>query len=264
MDRWVRIVAVMAGVVIGAGLGADSVAQEATGGETAAAQEGGLDRATRDRIRGLRRQLGLANEDLAALGCSQVDAKEVLGALRTWYETNEAALASARAAEATAKAALRDALRKVRIGPRDQALLTRLPALKTAYGSALRQRYDLVKTAVPAVEAKLTASQKSLWRAVRKSSGLPRKYRYVPDITTAQSQTLRVAHRTRVRLLAAAKTGAEMKAAEAAFAGTEQRTLSAGQREAIATAKANVRLLLAGVEAASKETFPVATTVESP
>ncbi len=258
MSHWMRTGLAVLLWCIFALPGGPAMAQEATD-DSAAEPAETLDTAARTRIDALRSRLRLGNSDLAALGCTRVNAKEALGALLTWYRTNGAALATAEKAEATAKAALDAALQKVRIGPRNETLLARLPTLKSAYANALRQRYDLVKTIVPALEAKLSASQKSLWRAARRNGGLPARYRYVPEITAAQAKALRVAQRTRVRLLAAAKTGAEMKAAEAGMTAAEQRTLSASQRETIATTKANLRQLRTEVEAASRETFPATT-----
>jgi len=79
------------------------------------------------RIRTLRQEIGLTSHNLAAMACTQGQAEAALSSLVSWYNTNREALATRRAGLARARWELSDALQTIHIGPRDEALIARVP-----------------------------------------------------------------------------------------------------------------------------------------
>ena len=92
------------------------------------------------RLKRLQGDLGLTHRDLAAMGLNQAQAQDVLQALLDWSEANRARVDAARVAERQARAQLRKAMRQVRIGPRDEAVIRSLPRLQEQVQQKQQQR----------------------------------------------------------------------------------------------------------------------------
>ncbi len=253
--NWAVVVASCACVLAGGllvgvlhlGGGEMATADEASG--PVAEDKTGPDAEAYQGIQTLRQQLCLDDQDLAAIGCSEAEATVVLTTLRTWYETNHANLRRIKAARSAATNALQDAKRRIAIGPRDEALIARVPALTAAAVEPIKQRLALIKAAGQQIEATLTTERRGVWRVARANRGLRRRYRYIPSLTTIQRRTLMVASRTRVRKLAVATSDAA-PSIEAAYRDTEKNCLAASQRLAAGAAKTRQRTCAAGVRKA--------------
>jgi len=209
------------------------------------------------RIRDLREEICLRNEDLAAMGCTEANANAVFETLLGWYEAKKASLEAARETQRDAEKALRSALRRIGMGPRDENLIATVPALKAAVAQARAQRKTIVESAIAAVEAKLTSAQKGVWTIARANASLPSAYRYTPGMTPGQVKTLHRASRTRSRKLAVARTKAQRSDATSVFNAVETDTLTGAQKTAIAAAKANMRQNMPGVLKAFAEVLPL-------
>jgi hypothetical protein len=112
-------------------VGVGSATAEEAGPSTGSGQSA-VDAVTWSRVRGLRERLRLTDATLAALGCDREAAETALKRALAWVEANEAQWAARRAAVAAARKALRQAVGKVHAGPRDEALLAKVPQLKAA------------------------------------------------------------------------------------------------------------------------------------
>ena len=207
-------------------LRADPPPEEQDGQETTP-----IDAETYCRVRALRQRLGVQNQSLAAMGCSESQATTVLQTLIEWYQANVAALETARGNKRAAAKALRLALRRVSKGPRDEELLQSIPGLRATFVQAALQEKSLLANAAVAIEAKLTASQKPLWQTIRAVAPAPEKYRYATGVTAEQNRALRVAVRLRARRLAAADSAEQQAQAVAEFQAVESDTLSAGRED---------------------------------
>jgi hypothetical protein len=205
----------------------------------------------------LRKAIHLRNETLAAMGCSESDATGALEALLNWYGSNKTAIEANRQANIQSAKALRLALRKVGMGPRDEALLAKIPAMKTAMTVAIKQRDDLVKAAIAATEAQLSAAQKGVWATVRKNIALPSKYRYAASLTAAQIKALHVANRARARRMAAARGTAAKASVTQQFNAEEGKALAASQKTAMTAAQTNASEKTAGVIKATETVMPM-------
>ena len=216
-----------------------------------------IDVATYTGMSRLRKAVHLRNETLAAMGCGESDATKVLEALLGWYGSNKTAVEANRQASIQAGKALRLALRKIGMGPKNETLIASVPALKAALATATKQRNDLVKAAIAATEAQLSASQKGVWETARKNMALPSKYRYASSLTAAQAKALHVARRTYARRLAAAKGAAAKAAVTQQFNTAEGRILAGGQKTAMSAAQTNTATKMAGAIKASQTVTPM-------
>ena len=239
-------------------LAATLLAWPTGGGLAPAADEGSasVDAQTWLNVAELRGRLRLANDTLAALSTSSGQAESVLTKLRTWCGTNYSTWLSRREAVAAARTKLRLAVRKARTGPRNPALLAQLPGLRKALATAKKAESDFVAAAVGQVETLLSYSQKQLWQTVR-TNPLNGEYACAAGLTAAQVKALKKAHRRLARGHAMPKTRAEHEAVEAKFREGVAGILTAAQKLAIETAKANIVLYLPGVKAAGGKILPV-------
>ncbi len=161
-----------------------------------------IDPGTYSQIQALRRRLSLANEDLAAMGCSKEGATSILETLLSWHEANKENLDAAGHSKRNAAKDLRQALRRVNIGPRDQNVLESLPGLKSAYAAAVQSEGQLVESLVQPISSLLSDGQQATWNATRKNAGLPSPYRYLSDLSSSQKAGLTRALQIRGRKLA--------------------------------------------------------------
>ena len=205
----------------------------------------------------LRKAIHLGNETLAAMGCSESDATGAMAALLVWRQANKTNIEANRKANIQAARELRVALRRIGMGPSNTTLLAKLPSMKAALAAAARQRNDLMKAAIAATEAQLSASQRSVWATVRKNIALPRKYRYAASLTAGQIKALHVANRTHARKKAAARDATAKTAVTQQFKNTEGNALSANQKTAMAAAQTNAAEKLAGVIKAANAVMPI-------
>ena len=185
------------------------------------------------RLERLRGDLGLTNRDLAAMGLSEAQAQSVLQALLDWSEGNQARVDAARSAERVAQAQLREATRKVRVGPRDESVIRSLPRLRDQVEQKRRARTALQAEAAALVEARLDGAQRGRWLTIRGQRHAPGELRYVPGLDAA------------------------------ALSGTERATLPLGQRRAIDQARSRIRTNLPGVLDAEEAVLPMPPAIET-
>ena len=148
-------------------------------------------------VQELRAVLSLGNEELAGMGCTQTVAESVLRTLVSWRERNHEAWEHKREAERAAGRLVRESMRRVNIGPRDNALLAGLPQQVRARDEARADTLALLEQAADAVSALLSAEQRSLWRTARANKALPSRLRFVPGLSPEQAEALRTSTRLR-------------------------------------------------------------------
>lgn len=90
-------------------------------------------------VQQIRQAAALTTRDLAAMGCSQSQAEQVLTRLREWAEQNQATLQTKRSAERKARQALRASYRQMNLGPRDESVINNIPRQRDAFIQANRQ-----------------------------------------------------------------------------------------------------------------------------
>ena len=142
------------------------------------------------RVRTLRQEIGLTNHDLATMACTQGQAEATLSSLVSWYNTNREALATRRAGLARARWELSDALQTIHIGPRDEALIARVPSLKSAVASARTNLDSLLDSAAAAACSGLSSGQRAIRAAlVADSDTLSQSQRALLDTAAANVRT---------------------------------------------------------------------------
>jgi hypothetical protein len=202
-----------------------------------------LDPVTYSQIQMIREALFLRSHDLAAMGASEQQAAAVLEGLLAWYELNKANLEQADGQVMQAQRELRDAVRQVNVGPRDEGLLAQLPMLRQSHEQAVQQRQQLVESAVPGLSAQLNSSQNEIWSSARANAETPQRYRYIPNLAEQEKRTLGTAM---------SKFGVgsnELKA-------VEDRTLYGIQQMTLEQTQSNVRQHMAGVLRAEAAVIP--------
>lgn len=190
------------------------------------------------RLQRLRDELALTGRDLAAMGCARADAEGVLTALSTWYDLNSGALDQSESAESQAMRDLQEAVTKVNLGPRDETLLSRLPALQQAVSAARVGRQQLAASAATAVSPRLGPAQAQVWATARANAAYPERYRYASNLDPAKMAALDLVIR---------KSGLGSPAGSAA----ETQAIGAGAMS-MAAAEANVQQFLDGVADAER------------
>jgi len=191
---------------------------------------------------------------VAAIGCDGEAAEAAIGKLKGWHESNRDNWSARRADVRGATKALAVARHRLRTGGRDDALAGRVPGMEAAIAAARRAERELLGGAVREVESALTDEQKAAWAAVRANPAGAGRYTYAPNVTAAQLAAVNMAHWKLARQQATAETPAELAAAKRAFNQTLTSTLNAVQRQALATAAANIAEHLPAVLAASPPT----------
>lgn len=151
------------------------------------------------KVQKLRRELALTNGDLAAMGCTQAQAESILTALKSWYETNTAALTQADASVRTAQRNLRGAMRKHHVGPRDEALIASLPGLRSAVATAETNRKAAIDAAIPTIAGHIPSGQSTTWATARANVDRHSDLRYMPNVTDEQAADYEKALRKRRR-----------------------------------------------------------------
>ena len=151
-----------------------------------------LERTIYSQVQLLRDQLCLTNSTLAAMGCSQPQTEQVMSQLLNWYQQNKSLLDRHRLAQRQAQRELREAGHRINIGPRDEQLLSRLPALHQSVANADQQYQQFVQTAASAAGTGLDSAQQQIWSNVRANKDVPEAYRFASKLDAEQIKTLRV------------------------------------------------------------------------
>ncbi|MEM9109394.1 MAG: hypothetical protein AAGC72_05170 [Planctomycetota bacterium] len=157
------------------------------------AQPSELAELTYSRVHELRRQNGLENKDLAALGLTQSETSAVLTRLVQWCETNEAAITSARQAVITAKRNLREQQRLVRVGQASERQKSDADGKAQALADAEHAYASLLNNgAVNAIEAPgIDLAKASRWQAGSLlSDRLDHELRLIPGMDTGRAGML--------------------------------------------------------------------------
>lgn len=168
-------------------------------GATAATTEQGAEAVVIDvteysRLRELRAATALTALDLASVGCNEQQAEAVLTALRGWYAANAAGLEQAISAERSAERAMDDAVRLINVGPRDEALLGRVPSLRQTLARVRSTREELfAQGAGVAMAAGLSPTQVQGLQVAVANDALPEALRYVAGLSADQKEAARVA-----------------------------------------------------------------------
>ena len=223
-----------------------------------------VDGATYSAMGAIRREIQLSNRTIAAMGCDEAGAREILETLLLWCRVKEPYLDIAKKAKRRARRDLRLALQKIGMGPRDEKLIKSVPTLKAAVAGAAKDYDDIIKTAITAVEAKLPPAQKRLWATTKSNAKLHGRYRYAANMTAAQAKALHMARRAYARRLAAAKTPAAKAAVTSEFKAKESNVFSAAQKAAMAQAAENIRKNMSAVSNAEREVLPIQDELKAP
>jgi hypothetical protein len=224
---------------------------------TQQADEAKLDPVAYGELSALREKLCLTDMDLAAMGCTEESAVAIFRALRTWYDSRKVQMSEADVDRSAKLRELHSAFSRMNAGPRDDALLDQVPRLQEALAGSEKDVNDLVLSAAPQVEALLSSSQRALWETARANAGAPSQYRYVPNLTTEQRQSLHLAMRTQARKVAAAQTPEESSDASQAFKASEEDILSSSQKSAQMDVAESMREHMPGVLNAAAKVLPM-------
>ena len=176
-------------------LGPSTEAQTAPPPEEEPAAVTVVDEPMRQVIDQVRQSLALGNNDLAAMGLTESAATNVLTAVRSWCEQNDANLKQAEQDIRSAEKSLREAIRRVRMGPRNDAILAQLPILTSQLAAEQDRRPQLIESLIPQIESLLSFEQQAVWLTARRNHDAPARYRYAPDLNAVQKQVLDVAVR---------------------------------------------------------------------
>lgn len=212
-------------------------------------------------VQRLRVELAMSNADLAAMGCTQTQAKALLDSLLAWTKTNLTQLQQADEQVRSTRSQLRQAMQKIHIGPRNQTLIGQVPKLKQNYATALASRQQKYESAVNTLKTSLSAEQIGIWQAARANKEKYARYRYAPGLSQDQSKALRTAIRARndgAPFDEAVMSREQIMLRKQNFdlGKVEGRVLSASQLSQLSTAKANQQAKMAEVIAAEQEFLP--------
>lgn len=179
----------------------------------------------------LRKELHMSDEDLAAMGCDETSARRVLQSLHVWQQSNKVLLTSANDQVRRAHKELRETMRQVNVGPRNETALAKLSTCRRDLGDAFEARKTILNNASSAIASQLSYDQNQAWAARKQNMGVRGCSKYLTDLS------------------------AEQKTAIAERFSTEDLTYT--QRTQLGTIRSRVRQNLAGVQNASKEVMPL-------
>ncbi len=193
-------------------------------------------------IQALRQELCLTNTDLAAMGLSQQDATRLLQTLVDWRESHAQAWEQAEREVRVTNQAVRQAYSRIHVGPRDEALVASLPALKQAAQQAQTQRKQVLEAAAQAVAMQLSSQAQTIWQTARGNTDLPEQYRYAPNLSREDKAKLL----TPARRLASDRDRRDL----------EQSVLAGYRASAVEQARVNINANLEAVTAAEAQVLP--------
>lgn len=147
------------------------------------------------RVQQLRQELSLTNFDLAAMGCDEESATQILESLKSWCRTNQATLDQNHRDTLQAKATIREAIRQINIGPApgsepNSTIARSLPGLQKDLVNLLEQRKSTLDGLAAQIETTMDTSKRHIWQSARANVGMPTQLRYVPDLSDEQRQTI--------------------------------------------------------------------------
>lgn len=204
----------------------------------------------------LRTKLCLTNDVLGAMGLTEGEAKAVLFALVTWHGERKADREDVDARKRRAEKDLREAEQKVHMGPRDEALLARIPGLRSEHEAAQKAGSDLDEMAATEVSKLLSQSQIDVWQTVR-ASKLPEPYRYAPNVTPEQEKGLMRAAQGATGCSDEAKTPGEAAKQFAEMKEAREKVFTSSQLESVKQAMENKRKCMMGIFKAAEEVLPM-------
>lgn len=195
-------------------------------------------------LRNLRDELGLDNDALIALNLTPEATEQILAAMRGWYEQNKATLQAHDVTVGQKALALRKIEAKIRMGPRDEAVLASRPPAVQEVNAARSARQAFLEGLVTAVGAQLTSKQAAAVATLRANRNEPMPYRQLA-LTDQQKTALRTARRRYAGRSATAQDAQSRESAIAAWneqlatilTSTQQRTLAAFAEYAPAAAE---------------------------
>ncbi len=189
------------------------------------------------RVLQLREKLSLRNVDIAAMGCTQHQATQMLTGLSTWITANSVKLEQQEQLRIEAMNALAVALTQVNIGPRDESVLNQLPRLQQNVASAIQQRDQTLESAAAIVTTSLSPTQQQIWAAAKANAalGAPEQFRYAQGLTIEQAEALKLA----------------------AYRGGGRNAMSYQADQQIETAKQNLKQNMPGVLVAEQTVLPL-------
>ncbi len=199
-----------------------------------------LDGVAYDRIRLLRDELAVTNRDLAAMGLDQAQAQGVLGQLKGWYFTNRAALDQVERSQRQTKQALRETMRLIHVGPRDDLLVSQVSNLKQQLASYRQQQKDLLDAAASSLTSTFTSDQRQVWETAHTNTqaNAPQRYRYAPGLSEKQI--------------------ADMRGSDGPLdSGSPSDLLTLDQKQALDQAHQRVRQHVSGVQKAETQVLPM-------
>lgn len=200
-------------------------------------------------VQQVRRDLALRSEELGMLNADEASAERVLTLVRDWVVANQKELAAARRAVLDQKRQLREAMRRVRVGPRDESLLTQVRRLQAQLEQTRQAQRDLVAQLIPQVSTHLSGEQPARWQTLRANRGLPHRYQAAPNVTADQGERLR-------------RTAREEDAAQRDTA--EASVLYGSQRSVLEQVRREQAAAMAGVLRAEARVLPVPEALRVP
>lgn len=203
----------------------------------AQAEPSGLDMATYGNVETLRRDGGLATEDLAALGMDEAEADAVLTRLADWCQANEKALSQSHQAVQHAQNDLSEQQRLARTGQATQReLADGTKKIKTLY-EAKKAHDELTRTG--SSYAMQGAPEKSVaWQRANELKGAASmEMRYLAGMDKQRIRSLK------------SEAGRQGVSVEKALSSSEQRDLS--------EVRSRIRARLPGIQAAEAAALPL-------
>lgn len=166
-----------------------------------------LDAVSASRVSRFRADLGLDDDALVGLNLSATQIEQALDQCRTAAVTLHAEIHALRVVIGGKESALRNARRRIRIGPRDDALIASLPALQQDIATAKAAYQTYLDTIRTQVAAAFTATQAARWPVFRANAGERMPERML-SLSDGDRQALHRARRHyRLRLAQAADAG---------------------------------------------------------
>ena len=170
-----------------------------------------FDHAMYARTNVIRSEIGLENDDLAAIGFDQENAEEILDILKQWCIDNASEIKAIHLAQANANQELLALNKQINLGKSKKSntsavqktqIISKINVAKQKIETLETVHHALDETAIVLVQAVMTTSQLNTWASIRTNLGQNNQYRYVPNITQTQRETLSLA---RTQLLLAGK-----------------------------------------------------------
>jgi hypothetical protein len=195
------------------------------------------------RFSALRAELAIGNSDLAAFGCTDDQARTILTAALSWLKNNSARVEAAEHTQRAALGAVRNTTRRIRIGPRSEALIAQYSIDQRQLDAAIMARRAISAEIISALESPLDSTQRRVWATARANREAPSDLKYSPGLTASQARGYRAA------LRGAARSGKDGEPAALSV-------LNGPQQLARAAALENTQKRLEAIKAVSDAVLP--------